>query len=121
MLEYKTMSLIEKNDVIKAIGEEVLNVTRNMPWSAASKEMARNTLYALKQAVQVMPEIETRGWISVKERMPEKSMLVLGVVHGHVGELAYINDRNIFKRREHPIEGVTHWMQLPDAPEVDDE
>ncbi len=121
MPEYKTMSLIKKNDVIKAIGEEVLNVTRNMPWSVASKEMARNTLYALKQAVQVMPEIETRGWISVKERMPEKSMLVLGVVHGHVGELAYIKDRNVFERREHPIEGVTHWMPLPDAPEVDDE
>lgn len=60
-------------------------------------------------------------WISVKERMPEKSMLVLGVVHGHVGELAYINDRNVFERREHLIEGVTHWMPLPDAPEVEDE
>lgn len=121
MLEYKTVSLIKKNDVIKAIDEEVLNVTLNKPWSMASKGMARNTLYALKQTVQVMPEIEKSGWISVKERMPEKSMLVLGVVHGHVGELAYIKDRNVFERREHPIEGVTHWMQLPDAPEVDDE
>ena len=66
-------------------------------------------------AVAEMPR-----WISVKERMPEKSMLVLGVVHGHVGELAYINDRNVFERREHPIEGVTHWMLLPDAPEVEE-
>ena len=67
-------------------------------------------------AVKEMPR-----WISVKERMPEKSMLVLGVVHGHVGELAYIKDRNVFERREHLIEGVTHWMPLPDAPEVEDE
>lgn len=67
-------------------------------------------------AVAEMPK-----WISVKERMPEKSMLVLGVVHGHVGELAYINDRNVFKRREHPIEGVTHWMPLPDIEGIDND
>lgn len=56
-------------------------------------------------------------WISVKDRLPEKTMLVLGVVHGHVGELAYINNRNLFERRERPIEGVTHWMPLPEPPE----
>lgn len=60
------------------------------------------------------------SWISVKDRVPEKSMLVLGVVHGHVGELAYINDRNVFKRRERPIEGVTHWMPLPEPPKEDE-
>lgn len=67
-------------------------------------------------AVKEMPK-----WISVKERMPEKSMLVLGVVCGHVGELAYIKDRNVFERREHPIEGVTHWMPLPPCPEQEGE
>lgn len=135
MLEYKTVSLIKKNDVIKAIDEEVLNVTLNKPWSMASKGMARNTLYALKQTVQVMPEIEKSGWISVKERMPPlkekvlvwavgKSKLTMGKTHCDVtftaevmGEvrwwefwLWFLEDWDI-----------THWMPLPDAPEVEDE
>lgn len=61
------------------------------------------------------------SWISVKDNIPKKSMLVLGVVHGHVGELAYINDRNVFERRERPIEGVTHWAPLPEPPKEDEE
>lgn len=147
MPEYKTMSLIKKDDVIKAIGEEVLNVTRNMPWSAASKGMARNTLYALKQTVQVMPEIEKSGWISVKERMPSKGEKVLLYIperegckqHGmYLGEVEKVEadpkgEHNLWglptpgsnwsidgwSYFEEPI--VTHWMPLPDAPEVDDE
>lgn len=135
MPEYKTRSLIKKNDVIKAIGEEVLNVTLNMPWSVASKEMARNTLYALKQTVQVMPEIETSGWISVKERMPEEkqhscngvkgaphSKLYLVVVRDPFGESTSVQtDMTINGKWYNYGCDVTHWMPLPDAPEVEDE
>lgn len=122
MLEYKTVSFIKKNDVIKAIGEEVLNVTRNMPWSAASKEMARNTLYALKQAVQVMPEIETRGWISVKERLPEtEGKYIVCTAKGSVycTKFKGCGDTGVFKADMNTH--ITHWMPLPEAPEVDDE
>jgi hypothetical protein len=147
MPEYKTMSLIKKDDVIKAIGEEVLNVTRNMPWSAASKEMARNTLYALKQTVQEMPEIEKSVWISVKEKMPSKGEKVLLYIPEREGckqhgmYLAEIEKVEADPKGEHNLWGlptpgsnwsidgwsyfeepiVTHWMPLPDAPEVDDE
>lgn len=134
MLEYKTVSLIKKNDVIKAIDEEVLNVTLNKPWSMASKGMARNTLYALKQTVQVMPEIEKRGWISVKERLPDKKGTYLVFAPTYSGGSSSgldCNDGVMFARwRKHwSIEVgyhkrpncVTHWMPLPDAPEVDDE
>ena len=129
MLEHKTMSLIKKNDVIKAIGEEVLNVTRNMPWSAASKEMARNTLYALKQTVQVMPEIEKSGWISVKERMPPETkvsdknsysalyLVALQSVDSALKSVQMDMTRN-GKWLNYGL-AVTHWMPLPEAPEVE--
>lgn len=122
MPEYKTMSLIKKDDVIKAIGEEVLNVTRNMPWSAASKEMARNTLYALKQTVQEMPEIEKSVWISVKERMPEtegKYIVCTAKSSVYCTKFKGCGDIGVFKTDMNTH--ITHWMPLPDAPEVDDE
>lgn len=136
MLEHKTMSLIKKNDVIKAIGEEVLNVTLNMPWSVASKEMARNTLYALKQTVQVMPEIEKSSWISVKERMPEAEQKVLvyavGYAFGFEGDTVmaitcqsmhrdgsmYWHSPWQYFQSDYKI---THWMPLPPCPEQEDD
>ena len=122
MLEYKTVSLIKKNDVIKAIDEEVLNVTLNKPWSMASKGMARNTLYALKQTVQVMPEIEKSGWISVKERMPEtegKYIVCTAKSSVYCTKFKGCGDIGVFKTDMNTH--ITHWMPLPDAPEVDDE
>lgn len=147
MLEYKTVSLIKKNDVIKAIGEEALNVTLNMPWSAASKEMARNTLYALKQTVQVMPEIEKSVWISVKERMPPKGEKVLLYIpereecKQHGMYLGKVEKVEADPKGEHSFRGlptpgsnwrisgwgyfnkpiVTHWMPLPDIEEIDND
>lgn len=75
----------------------------------------------LEAAADLLEQDAKTGWISVKDRLPEKTMLVLGVVHGHVGELAYINNRNLFERRERPIEGVTHWVPLPEPPKEDEE
>lgn len=75
----------------------------------------------LEAAADLLEQDAKTGWISVKDRLPEKTMLVLGVVHGHVGELAYINNRNLFERRERPIEGATHWVPLPEPPKEDEE
>ena len=114
MLEYKTMSMCGSSDYCRG-------------WNDAVAEMPK--------------------WISVKERMPEKGEKVLlyiperegckqhGMYLGAAGEVeadqkgehnfwglpVYASDWIItgWSYFEEPI--VTHWMPMPDAPEVDDE
>jgi hypothetical protein len=63
-------------------------------------------------------------WIKTGERLPEPYMSVLGyiaeskeitVVHWHRGILAWVTHIGTL-----PIEFVSHWQPLPDAPEVDE-
>lgn len=91
--------------------------------------------------------VEMPKWISVKERMPQKGEKVLLYIperegcdqHGmRIGEVGKVEgdpkgEHNLWRRPmpgsdwrvsgwsyfEEPI--VTHWMPLPEAPEVDDE
>ena len=114
MLEYKTVSMCGSSDYC-------------LGWNNAVKEMPK--------------------WISVKERMPAKGEKVLLYIperegckqHGmYLGEVEKVEadpkgEHNLWglptpgstwsidgwSYFEEPI--VTHWMQLPDAPEVDDE
>lgn len=66
-------------------------------------------------------------WISVKDRLPDKSCECLGIVDGEVTEVSYspkckelicvwsMCDADGFK----PLsdDAVTHWMPLPDSPQ----
>ena len=114
MLEYKTVSMCVSSDYCRG-------------WNDAVAEMPK--------------------WISVKERMPAKGEKVLLYIperegckqHGmYLGEVEKVEadpkgEHNLWglptpgsnwsidgwSYFEEPI--VTHWMPLPDAPEVDDE
>lgn len=58
-------------------------------------------------------------WISVKDRLPEPHTDVL--IWGHYGAFIgwYSHTRQMWRSDDYgEIRDVTHWMPLPDAPEV---
>lgn len=69
-------------------------------------------------------------WISVKDRLPDKSCECLGIVDGEVTEVSYspkckelicvwsMCDADGSKPL--PDDAVTHWMPLPEPPKEDD-
>ena len=144
--EERRMCLIKKDDVVIAINDAVRDLV-NYNWEDPDRMLIRKILHNLRLTVQEMPEIEKSSWISVKERMPEKGEKVLlyiperegckqhGMYLGAAGEVEEDpkGEHNLLGRPtpgsnwrisgwsyfEEPI--VTHWMPLPDAPEVDDE
>ena len=67
------------------------------------------------------------GWISVKDRMPEKETLVVALVQYEVGwyrMLAWHDDKGWASSQEEFQEKdgdfVTHWMPLPEPPKDGD-
>lgn len=134
------MALLRKGDVINAINDEVLTVTRDKPWSAATKELTRLALYELKQNVEELPEVAERGWISVEERLPEPEREVLLIAHGWKSRILYIGCLHHMDAQKSWLTGitskesdwlmqgwsyfkeptVTHWMPLPELPKEAD-
>lgn len=58
------------------------------------------------------------GWISVEERLPEHSNVVLVALrHGLVCEGSYFDIEQRWIRFGVPYMPVTHWMPLPELPE----
>lgn len=60
-------------------------------------------------------------WISVKERLPEKYVSVLGCMrfaypYPEVRECWLIDDKRFFFPVLRSVEEVTHWMPMPDVP-----
>ena len=62
-------------------------------------------------------------WISVEERLPEELGVVLGVMMGTVTLLFYVGEGEFRTGNgmlwEKGCGYITHWMPLPQAPEVD--
>lgn len=79
-------------------------------------------------------------WISVKDRLPEPGKEVLLIVHGWQSRLIYIGELNHIAAEKSWLTGVTsaesdwciwgwsylkephvtHWMPLPEPPEVEE-
>ena len=90
------MALLRKGDVINAINDEVLTVTRDKPWSAATKELTRLALYELKQNVEELPEVAERGWISAEDEPPDVGEKVLCPYCGAELKLEHYGDGYVF-------------------------
>lgn len=144
--EERRMCLIKKDDVVIAINDAVRDLV-NYNWEDPDRMLIRKILHNMRLTVQEMQEIEKSSWISVKERMPANGEKVLLYIperegckqHGmYLGEVGKVEadpkcEHNFWGRPtpgsnwridgwsyfEEPI--VTHWMLMPDAPEVDDE
>jgi len=86
----------------------------------------------VKNLIEALQEREerARGWISVKDRMPEKARGedgVLGLVNGYNGRITFIDAyiivrydyvENAWWSEDYDIEGCTisHWIPLPGPP-----
>lgn len=71
-----------------------------------------------RDALAYIQQLEAKvpKWISVKESLPEKHRRVLGVYCMGVFEMYY--DGKYWRIDEMSFDTVTHWMPLPEPPEV---
>lgn len=133
--EERRMCLIKKDDVVIAINDAVRDLV-NYNWEDPDRMLIRKILHNLRLTVQEMPKIEKSSWISVKERMPEAEQKVLvyavGYDFGFEGDTVMAitcpsmhRDGSMYWRSPWQYfqsdYKITHWMPMPDAPEVEDE
>lgn len=69
-----------------------------------------------EQEVDIEELLKEREWISVKDRMPERSVEVL--VYNAKLDIMYVDDPlYLGEPKLHFDAEVTHWMPLPEPPE----
>ena len=77
-----------------------------------------------RYADEIMALREKQQWISVTERLPSEGMRVLAATEGVFSGEAYLSCEGVWMRSYGVVwvslvdMPVTHWMPLPDAPEV---
>lgn len=77
-----------------------------------------------RYAEETMELREKHQWIPVAERLPAEGMRVLAASEGVFTGEAYLNCEGVWMRSYGVVwvslvdMPVTHWMPLPDAPEV---
>ena len=119
--EERRMCLIKKDDVVIAINDAVRDLI-NYNWEDPDRMLIRKILHNLRLTVYEMPEIEKSSWISVKERMPEtegKYIVCTAKSSVYCTKFKGCGDIGVFKTDMNTH--ITHWMPMPDAPEVEDE
>lgn len=111
------MRLIDADALIEWIDE---NVSEHTPSALVTKAVV---IYALKSK-NVAPTVG--GWISVKDRMPEKSgeyLCWFGANKVAIGPaiLTYVDEWKAFGRLQslEKYPNITHWMPLQEPPEVE--
>ena len=56
-------------------------------------------------------------WIKCSDRLPDDGVWVLIYQEGYVFDMASYSERNdLFENGYEWLEGVTHWMPLPEPP-----
>lgn len=118
--EYDNNDLILRGDALKAIRQRC--ISEHLPFKSNTPVGAR-VLDALAAVYQVKPYKDVCGkWISVKERPPVKHERVL--IYDSVCHNIYMawrdDDLDVWFSEEYlpDFVYVTHWMPLPEPPEV---
>ena len=79
---------------------------------------------ALDKAIEALRAkcISEKGWISVKDRLPQNRQWVLCQCRAWIREVLRLQDGRWYHDSEHTyfISFVTHWMPLPEPPKEDD-
>ena len=92
-------------------------------YTAKHQEACAMAIAALR-AQQDQESKPLNGWISVKDRLPEKNQAVLGWYKdnpfaGYTYGVVSWNGRGwVFVYAQRYVTNVTHWMPLPKAPET---
>lgn len=118
--EYDNNDLILRGDALKAIRQRCIG--EHLPFESNTPVGAR-VLDALVAVYQVKPYKDVCGkWISVKDRLPAKHERVL--IYDSVCHNIYMawrdDDLDVWFSEEYlpDFVYVTHWMPLPEPPEV---
>ena len=100
---------------MRLIDADTLKEEFDMSWQP---DMAVTEMWSVIDNAQTVG-----GWISVKDRLPEKETLVLALVQYEVGwyrMLAWRDKKGWASSQEefseHDGDFVTHWMPLPELP-----
>jgi hypothetical protein len=74
----------------------------------------------MREIIESVPS----AWISVKDRLPEESGYY--IVYSPYQKVWFVRWSSVFKAwnccddsDEHRLDDITHWMPMPDAPEVE--
>jgi len=128
MTDYSTMiealrdeaALGKAGDGYRMISAEALNAV------AYAIEELQNNVKDLQSEIDmdndILRELDNARprWISVEERLPEKSGHYLAVMNGKTGEAYYGHESHIWldpcEEWENWTRFVTHWMPLPQPP-----
>lgn len=125
---------IKRKDAFEILQSRLDNISQmsylDMDWHEL--DIMRN---AIENAIDDIREVPAAGvqptkWVSVEDRLPDKSCECLGIVDGEVTEVSYspkckelicvwsMCDADGSKPL--PDDAVTHWMPLPEPPKEDD-
>ncbi|EFC5390563.1 DUF551 domain-containing protein [Escherichia coli] len=110
---------------------EVYALGRTAGWNACRAAMLQGKSEQPQNAQQNIPEnipggnspVTPDGWISCSERMPEETGDIIVVSDGIVMSGISYSRRDGFYMAaleyddDEPIDGVTHWMPLPEPPQ----
>ena len=136
------MRLIDADALIEWIDE---NVSANTPYALVTKAVVISALKSKNVAPTVDEDTNVPyKWISVKDRLPETSgikvivsaktvpesvlktkavfVAFLGYGDGkwYTPDVDFMVNANMGNDNVHPVWEITHWMFLPEPPEVDE-
>lgn len=112
--------MIDKNELIAALDGRIIGGhLHNGGYIHVPLEEAEQIYYLLTKQSEVVMTLPQ--WISVNDRLPEvgKVVLAFGTRSATTGMFQGVckrNDRWWWKK--HTIKHVSHWMPLPEPPEV---
>ena len=119
------MRLIDA-DALKELLIDTLESIKKNPKMDGQETHIIAACHMLGEMIDDAPTVSTAqiGWISVEDRLPEKSQAVLGWYKDNpfagytYGVVSWNGKGWVFVYAQRYVTNVTHWMPLPKAPET---